>query len=47
MEAVVSGHDAIGVLPTGAGKSLTYQLPALVLKGPVLVVSALIALMQV
>jgi len=46
IEAVLSGQDAVGVLPTGAGKSLVYQLPALRLEKPVLVVSPLIALMQ-
>jgi ATP-dependent DNA helicase RecQ len=46
IEAALTGRDAVGVLPTGAGKSLTYQLPALVFSGPVLVVSPLIALMQ-
>jgi ATP-dependent DNA helicase RecQ len=46
IEAALTGRDAIGVLPTGAGKSLSYQLPSLVLSGPVLVVSPLIALMQ-
>ncbi|MDQ3231516.1 MAG: ATP-dependent DNA helicase [Pseudobdellovibrionaceae bacterium] len=46
MEAVFKGYDAIGVLPTGAGKSLTYQLPALLLEKSVLVVSPLLSLMQ-
>jgi ATP-dependent DNA helicase RecQ len=46
MEAVLKGHDAIGVLPTGAGKSLTYQLPALLMEKSVLVVSPLLSLMQ-
>jgi ATP-dependent DNA helicase RecQ len=46
IEAVLAGRDAIGVMPTGAGKSLTFQLPALVVSKPVLVVSPLIALMQ-
>jgi ATP-dependent DNA helicase RecQ len=46
IEAVLAGKDALGILPTGAGKSLTYQLPALLLPGPVVVVSPLISLMQ-
>jgi len=46
IDAVLAGRDALGILPTGGGKSLTYQLPALVLGKPVLVVSPLIALMK-
>src|SRR3954471_21309146 len=46
IEAVLGGRDAVGIMPTGGGKSLTYQLPALVLPRPVVVVSPLIALMQ-
>ena len=43
---VMAGQDTLGVLPTGAGKSLCYQLPALLLPRPTLVISPLIALMQ-
>jgi len=46
LEAVLEGHDVLGVLPTGGGKSLCYQVPALLTDGMVLVVSPLIALMQ-
>ncbi|MBI5549793.1 MAG: ATP-dependent DNA helicase RecQ, partial [Deltaproteobacteria bacterium] len=46
IEAVLAGRDALGVLPTGGGKSLTYQLPALALRGLTVVVSPLIALMK-
>jgi len=44
--AVLSGRDCLGVMPTGAGKSITYQIPARILPGTVLVVSPLIALMK-
>lgn len=43
---VLSGKDCIGVMPTGAGKSLTYQIPARLLGGTTLVISPLIALMK-
>ena len=43
---VLSGRDTLGVLPTGGGKTLTYQLPAFMLDGLVVVVSPLISLMQ-
>lgn len=46
IQAVLEGRNALGVLPTGGGKSLCYQLPALFLPRAVLVVSPLIALMQ-
>ncbi|GAC1498705.1 MAG: RecQ family ATP-dependent DNA helicase [Vulcanimicrobiaceae bacterium] len=43
---IVEGHDSLAILATGAGKSLTYQLPALLLEGTTVVVSPLIALMK-
>lgn len=46
IQAVLDGKDCIAVMPTGAGKSLTYQLPALMLEGTVLVISPLISLMK-
>ena len=46
IDAVLDGKDCIAVMPTGAGKSLTYQLPARILDGTVLVVSPLISLMK-
>jgi ATP-dependent DNA helicase RecQ len=46
IECAIRGEDVLGILPTGAGKSLCFQLPALVLEGAVVVVSPLIALMQ-
>lgn len=46
MEQVMAGHDVLAVLPTGAGKSAIYQVPALLLAGPTVVVSPLIALQQ-
>jgi ATP-dependent DNA helicase RecQ len=46
ISAALVGRNALGVLPTGSGKSLCYQLPSLFLKGAVVVVSPLIALMQ-
>ncbi len=46
LEAVLDRRDVLAILPTGGGKSLTYQLPALALKGTTVVVSPLIALMQ-
>ncbi len=44
--AVLAGRDCIGVMPTGAGKSLTYQIPARILGGTTLVISPLVALMK-
>jgi ATP-dependent DNA helicase RecQ len=46
IRAVLAGRDCVGIMPTGAGKSLTYQIPARLLGGTTLVVSPLIALMK-
>jgi len=46
MKAVLAGRDVIGLMPTGGGKSLTFQLPALLRDGLTVVVSPLIALMK-
>jgi ATP-dependent DNA helicase RecQ len=46
MKAVMKGRDVLAVMPTGAGKSAVYQVPAVLLGGPVVVVSPLIALQR-
>jgi ATP-dependent DNA helicase RecQ len=46
VEAILAGRDTIGIMPTGAGKSLTFQMAARILGGTTLVVSPLIALMK-
>ena len=45
VSAILSGRDALGVMPTGAGKSLCYQVPGIVLGGLTLVISPLVSLM--
>ncbi|MDE6109273.1 MAG: RecQ family ATP-dependent DNA helicase [Muribaculaceae bacterium] len=46
VESVLAGHDTIGLLPTGGGKSITFQVPALMLPGVTIVVTPLISLMK-
>lgn len=46
IDAVLDGQDAFGIMPTGAGKSMCYQIPALMLSGITLVISPLISLMK-
>ncbi len=46
IDAILSGRDALGIMPTGAGKSVCFQLPSLMLQGITLVISPLISLMR-
>ncbi|MDR2977615.1 MAG: DNA helicase RecQ [Streptococcaceae bacterium] len=46
VEQVLEGQDTLGILPTGAGKSICYQLPAMLMSGVTLVISPLISLMK-